>query len=375
MRVTSIEEYAAGFGEEPGYLDFAAYGPPGQAVIAEQLALVERVRTARFGSLDHLWKADARLRAALAESIGFDDEQIVFQPNTSTGLMQVMFALTGPVLLSPAEFPSTTFATVRSAESLHAITPMWMRPDHGRVTPGTVREHLTAECAAVAVSLVDFRTGYLADLDGIRQVIGDRLLIVDAVQGFGVVDAPWGAADVVVSGGQKWMRAGWGTGFLAMGERAAERLTPVLSGMSAVDGPMPLDEVRTPRAGARGYSIAFPDPIAEAQLATAAEETERVGIDAIAGRIAGTVSAIIDLADEFAIPVVSPRAEGERAGIVVLEPDARDLTGLTASLFNHGITATSRAGTVRLSSHASTSRETLDMLRAAFVGHAASITV
>ncbi len=39
------------------------------------------------------------------------------------------------------------------------------------------------------VSLVDFRTGYRADLAALRDVIGDRLLIVDAIQGFGAVDA------------------------------------------------------------------------------------------------------------------------------------------------------------------------------------------
>jgi len=49
------------------------------------------------------------------------------------------------------------------------------------VTPGNIRDQLTASVEAVAVSLVDFRTGYLVDLEGIRQVIGDRLLIVDAI--------------------------------------------------------------------------------------------------------------------------------------------------------------------------------------------------
>ena len=375
MRVTTIDEYAAGFGEESGYVDFASFGPPGDAVIAEQRALVERMRTARFGSLDHLYDQDERFRAALAAFTGLDSGQLVFQPNTSTGVMHTMFGLTGSVLLSSAEFPSTTFAAVRSAQSLNAMSPIWMAPEYGRVTPATVREQLTPACSAVAVSLVDFRTGYLADIDGIRQVIGDRLLIVDAVQGFGAVDAPWDVADVVVSGGQKWMRAGWGTGFLALSGRAAERLTPVMSGFTGVDGPMPVDEVRPPRAGARAYSISNPDPLAEAMFATALEEAHRVGIGAIARRIADAVSAVLDLADEFAVPVVSPRAEHERAGIVVLRPDPRDLTTLTASLHNHGVTATSRGGTVRISPHVSTGQETLEMIRGALVSHASSVVV
>ena len=106
------------------------------------------------------------------------------------------------------------------------VTPLWLETDHGRVTPGLIKEQLTSATAAVAVCLVDSRTGYRADLEGIRQVIGDRLLIVDAIQGFGIADAPYEVADVVASGGQKWARAGWGTGFLALSDRAVDAARP-----------------------------------------------------------------------------------------------------------------------------------------------------
>ena len=93
------------------------------------------------------------------------------------------------------------------------------------------------------------------------------------------------------------------------------------------------------------------------------------GVPAINAAIAGWVSRVIELADEFALAVVSSRDEQERAGIVVLEPPAGQVTYLTASLHNHGVTATTRNGQVRLSVHAATNEETLDMLRAAFVSY------
>ncbi|TPX00935.1 aminotransferase class V-fold PLP-dependent enzyme, partial [Schumannella luteola] len=141
--------------------------------------------------------------------------------------------------------------------------PLWLETDHGRVTPGNIRDQLDSSVVAVAVSLVDFRTGYLVDLEGIRQVIGDRLLIVDAIQGFGVVDAPYQVADVVVAGGQKWARAGWGTGFLALSDHALEHLTPVWSGFTGTESEgMPLDEVLPPAPDARAYAVSNADPIA-----------------------------------------------------------------------------------------------------------------
>ncbi|WP_167041052.1 aminotransferase class V-fold PLP-dependent enzyme [Salinibacterium sp. ZJ454] len=369
--MTAVDEYAASFSEEPGYLDFARVGPIGGIVQAEQQGQQALLSRARFGSLDSLDSQDERMRDAVSELTGFPSDQVVFQTSTGQGLMHAMFGLTGGVALSPAEYPSVTYAAQRASESLGVVTPLWLETDHGRVTPGNLREQLTSTTVAVAVSLVDSRTGYLADLEGIRQVIGDRLLIVDAVQGFGVVDAPYEVADVVVSGGQKWVRAGWGCGFMALSDRASDQLVPVWSGADGSEGDgESLDVVRPPARGAAAFTVSNPDPIAEARFAAALEQIAVVGVSDIRQRISGTVSQIIDIADEFVIPVGSSRDETERAGIVVLQPAPDQLTVLVASLHNHGVTVTTREGTVRVSAHASTNGETLDMLRAAFLSFA-----
>ena len=377
-----LEEYVARFDEEPGYLDFARVGPIGAAIVEEEAALMPLLARARFGSLDGLlgMEQHERVRAAVARLTGFRPDQVVFQPNTSQGLMHAMFGITGGVALSAAEFPSLTFAATRAAQALGVVQPLWMTTDPGKVTPDGLRgQDLPASVRAVAVSLVDFRTGYLCDLEGIRQVIGDRLLIVDATQGFGVVDAPYAVADIVVAGGQKWPRAGWGTGFLALSDRALEHLTPVWSGFTATDVEgTPMDEVPEPTRGPGKFQVSNPDPIAQARFAAALEEVASVGVAYIGAGVADRVTRLIDLADEFALPVTSPRPLSERAGIVTVQPPADQLTALAASLHNHGITVTvrrgvDRAGTVRLSPHASTDEETFGMLRAAFTSFATAV--
>jgi len=365
----TIDAFIAGFTEEPGYLDYGRFGPLSTPAAEEGVALTQVLQRARHGSIDVFLEQDARVRAAASALTGFPTDAIAFQPNTSQGIMHAMFGLTGSVLLSPGEFPSLPIAAVRAQEALHSVQPVWLETDHGKVTPGQIREQLETNVAAVAVSLVDSRTGYLCDIEGIRQVIGDRLLIVDAIQGFGIVDAPWEAADVVLSGGQKWCRAGWGTGIMALSARALERLTPVFSGFTGTEVPEPWDEVPPPAPDARAYRVSNPDPIAEARLAAAFEDLAAVGVPAVNAAVAERVSRVIELADEFALAVVSSRDEQERAGIVVLEPPAGQVTYLTASMHNHGVSATTRNGQVRLSVHAATSDETLEMLRAAFVSY------
>jgi selenocysteine lyase/cysteine desulfurase len=373
--VTTIEEFARGFGEEPGYLDYGKVGPLSAAVRAEATAQLEILGRARFGTVDRLKAEDQRVRDAVSALTGFDADSIVFQPNATSGLMHAAFGLTGgEVLLSRAEFPSVTYAAVRAAQAMHVVTPRWLETDHARVTPSVIRDQLTASTAAVMVSLVDSRTGYLADIDGIRQVIGDRLLIVDAIQGFGVVDAPYEVADVLVSGGQKWTRAGWGTGFLALSERALEHLTPVFSGWAgtAADG-QTWDEVIDPAPTAKAFTVSNPDCIAEARFATALEEVAAVGVAAVSDAVAENVEKVLALADDFGLPVGSSRSPAERAGIVVLEPLPEHLAALSASLYNHGVTATVRSTGVRLSVHAGTTEETLEMLRAAFTSFASAV--
>jgi selenocysteine lyase/cysteine desulfurase len=371
-----MEEFAGTFDEEPGYLDFARVGPLARVAVEEERASVELLSRARFGSLDSLMDQDDRVRAAVAAVSGVPADRIVFQPNTSMGLLHAVFGLSGSVLLSPAEFPSSPFAAERDPPALGAVAPVWLETDYGRVTPGTIRNQLTKDITAVVVSLVDFRTGYLADLEGIRQVIGDRLLIVDAIQGFGVSDAPLALADVVASGGQKWVRAGWDTGFLAFSERAIERLTPVLSGFNATDeGDMPLDRVPPPSRSARAFQVSNPNPIAQARFAAALEQLAEVGIPAVAARVREQAQRIVELADEFAIPVTSSRDDGERAGIVVLEPAPDQLTVLAASLHNHGVTVTVREPSVRVSVHVTTTEETFGMLRTGFQSFVSATTV
>ena len=208
----TIDAFIAGFTEEPGYLDYGRFGPLSTAAAEEGVALTQvlAARTARqHRRVPRAGRAGA-CRGIRPHRVPGRRDRVPAEHLAGHHARDVRAH--GQRALSPAEFPSLPIAAVRAQEALHSVQPVWLETDHGKVTPGQIREQLETNVAAVAVSLVDSRTGYLCDIEGIRQVIGDRLLIVDAIQGFGIVDAPWEAADVVLSGGQKWCRAGWGTG-------------------------------------------------------------------------------------------------------------------------------------------------------------------
>jgi len=359
VTVTELESFQASFDGEPGYLDWAAFGPLSSAVRVDAQGDTELLGSGRRSSIDLVAEHVREARELVAELIGSDASQVVLQPSTTYGLMQAIYGLAGGLMVSRAEFPSLTVAATRAADALGSIQVQWLEPEDGFVTPDLVREALTDDTQAVAVSLVDFRTGYRADLTALREVIGDRLLIVDAIQGFGAVDADYTAADVVCANGYKWVRAGRGTGFAWFGERALERIAPVLSGFAGTEGDLPLDSVPPPAPSAQAFTVAGADQLAASRLATALREISAVGVDVIEAELAERTRDVIFYADRYEVPVLTPRDPERRAGIVTLTPAPQDAAPLAASLANHGITVTVRSDLVRISPHVGTAADTL----------------
>ncbi|WP_137843968.1 aminotransferase class V-fold PLP-dependent enzyme [Microbacterium sp. 2FI] len=357
--MTDLDSYLASFDGEPGYLDWAAFGPLSPAVRAEAQGDTELLGSGRPSSIDLVGDHVREARELIAEVMGADAAQVVLQPSTTAGLMQAVYGLAGGLMLGRGEFPSLTVAATRAAEALGSIELQWLEPQDGFITPDIVRDALTDDTHALAVSLVDFRTGYRVDLEALRDVIGDRILIVDAIQGFGMVDVDYSVADVVCAQGYKWLRAGRGTGFAWFGDRALERIAPVLSGFTGVEGDLPLDVVPPPAASAQAFTVSNPDTLAAARLATALREIVDVGVASIETEIAARAGDVIFFADRYEIPVVTPREPERRAGIVTLAPAPQDAAPLAASLANHGLTVTVRSGLVRVAPHVGTGANTL----------------
>ena len=353
------------FDESPGYLDFARVGPPSRAVVETSAGLLGTLARAGSSTVDELMAWEGRAKAAVARLSGATADRVVLLPTTSHGLFQTAFAVPpGEVLVSAAEFPANTYPWAR-AEQAGRLTVR--RLPRGPVTPEAVAAAVTGDTSVVSVSAVDFRTGYRADLAALREVVGDRLLVVDGIQGFGVVDEPWAAADVLVCGGQKWLRAGWGTGFAVLSDRALARMDPLISGWTGARDPGVFDdEIHEMAPGAQSWSVSNLSPVTSAALATALELVEETGPAVIARRIADRVTELDELLRSAGAEIVSET--GRRAGILALRVPGRATAEVAAALADAEVTATVRPDEVRLSPHASTGAGAVDRVRGALAG-------
>ncbi|MDR2996611.1 MAG: aminotransferase class V-fold PLP-dependent enzyme [Microbacterium sp.] len=364
--MSAFDEYVASFGSGAGYLNWAAFGPISPVVRAESVWALDQLAQADPAEHAPVFARATQATDTIADLLGAASDEVVLQASSTHGLAQALYGLSGTVIASTAEFPSVSLTLERAAQaSRGALTPRWITPADGRVTTDAVAEVLTDDVAAVVVSHVDFRTGYRADLTALRELLGpDRLLLVDAVQSFGVVDVDWTVCDVVAGHGYKWLRAGRGTGFARYSEQARARIRPVLSGIAGTtSNGLFVDELPAPAASARAFTVSQPDHLAAVRLAAGAAEIRDAGVAAVEARIADRIDRLIALADEHGIPVASPREPERRAGIVSLAPE--DTDGLSAALTDAGVAATARGGAVRVAAHAGTDDATIDLFGAA----------
>lgn len=361
--VGTFDDYLATFDNEPGYLNWAAFGPLSPSVREEIFADADLLGSGRPSSLALVAERIGQAQELVAELLDADADEVALQPSSTQGLMHAFYGLSGSVIASTAEFPSVSLTLERAAAASHgALKPRWITPEDGRVTPDAVADALDDEVTALAVSHVDFRTGFRTDLAALREILGpDRLLIVDAVQSFGVVEADYSVADVVVGHGYKWLRAGRGTAFARFNSRARERITPLLSGITGtVATGLAIDELPGPAASARAYTVSGPDTLAAGRLVIGVRDVRDAGVAEIESRIADHVDAVLEIADRHGIAVSSPRERAQRAGIIALAPE--EPARLAAALANAGVVATSRGAAVRIAPHAGTDPSTMQLL-------------
>ncbi|MGA7205884.1 MAG: aminotransferase class V-fold PLP-dependent enzyme [Specibacter sp.] len=353
--------YLAAFSEQEGFLNFASFGPPSRDVLATAAQLMADAAAGEVGAADKLHSEDTRARAAFGRLVGFPLDNVALVPATAYGLMQLAFGVGGKVLVSAGEFPANVYPWLR-AQQAGVVEVAFMGGAREFVTPELVAAALTDDVTAVAVSAVDFQTGYRADLAAIRAVIGaDRLLLVDGIQGFGAADIDWSPADAVVVGSQKWVRGGWGAGAMAFSEAGLARIRPVLGGWTGVEDPTLYDGLEhAAREDALKFNVSNLSPFATGAFATALELIEEAGIGPLAGRIAATAEVLLGKLDDAGVEVLSPREPARRAGIVVAGFPDGNAAEAHSALAMAGISATLHGRhRIRLSVHATTDNASL----------------
>jgi selenocysteine lyase/cysteine desulfurase len=362
-----LDAYRAEFTAGPRYLNFAGIGPMSNramARIAEHAAVLMPTDEKPIPRLLELLEESRRIGGMLLRT---DAEHVMYASSTSHGLFSVAFGLRpGNVVVPANEFPANKYPWIRAAEAGHGEVRLVDLPD-GRLTPEALRPYVDGETRAVALSAISYSTGFRADLEAIRSVCGDALLVVDTVQASGAWDVTMDHVDVAVVGPQKWMRAGLGAALVGYSSRALEQIAPTLGGWTGVEdmfGPAPVPHPVL--SDAARYGMGSAPFVAMGGMRGSIEVTLEAGLPAIEAAMAERVT-VFEEALLAAGAQLGGRGfgAGEKSTIFTFSMPGHSTSAVMAMLDAEGFVVEERDGLTRVSPHATTPLETADDLRKA----------
>jgi selenocysteine lyase/cysteine desulfurase len=350
------------------YLNHAAVAPLSRRAAEAMKQLADEV--CLYGSLryDQWLDAYQGVRVAAARLIGADRSEIAIMKNTSEGIATVAGGLGWKpgdrIVAFREEFPANYFPWKRLESK--GVTVEWLsyRDEPGRIADAVRGARL------LAISYVQYLSGYRADLERIGQICRDRgvFFFVDAIQGLGVfpLDVRRCGIDALSADGHKWLLGPEGCGILYVRKERQDQIEPTEFGwtnVAAFNDYSCRDMALRPDAGR--YECGTLNTIGCYGLRAAIELILEMGVEEL-----GT--AVQALGDQIAEGVVRKGYEllGERtpetgAGIVSFRRNGIDSRLVVRNLREAGFIAAPRQGWVRVSPHFYIRPEEIDSLIAA----------
>jgi len=353
------------------YLNHAAVSaPPTPTIdaIKSQLADVSENGSVNFRK----WLAVREsARQLIAEMLGARPEQVAFMRNTSDALSTVANGLdwyAGDNLVTfRHEFPSNLYPWLRLRDAL-GVEVRVCEERYGRVDVDELIRLIDGRTRLVAISQVQYASGFRADLERIGRVARahDALLVVDAIQALGVIpiDVEAELVDVAAGACHKWLLTPEGVGLLYLSARARERIQPTLVGWTSVPNP---DDYGNYEQGWNEGTLAWETGTGPVALVHGLEASlkllNEVGIGAIQVHLEKLTDHLCEQLRNADYEVVSSRRMGEKSQIVCI----RNTAGLSPmDLYSHlrkrNIITAPRGDRLRISPHFYNTLEEMDEL-------------
>src|SRR5256885_60427 len=189
----------------------------------------------------------AGLRAARVAAAGLltaEPAEIALATNTSHGLNLAARALPlqrgDVVLVSDREFPANVYPWMLLKKQGVEVELAPCAPEGWPDEAFLVERLHDPRVRVLAVSFVQFPNGYRAALArlGVACRAHGTVLVVDGIQGVGnsVLDVRETPVDILACGGQKWLLAPWGSGFVYVRRELISVLEPAVAGWMAFEG-------------------------------------------------------------------------------------------------------------------------------------------
>jgi cysteine desulfurase/selenocysteine lyase len=340
------------------YLNHAAVSPFSSRLAEAMKRQVDEQAEAGVCAED-MWDARAeQARLEAAALLGAKPNEIAFVDNTTHGLnlfaRGIAWKRGDNVVLPRVEFPANVYPWLSLAE--RGVKIKFVAERRGCIPVEEIAGAIDRRTRVVAVSFVEFSSGYRNDLRTIGKVCRDQgcYLVVDGIQGVGALrlDVKKCLVDGLSCGGHKWLMAPQGTGLFYCSSRVLDELSHPMPGWLSVVGWQ--DYYRFEYnlfPDSRRYESAQKNYIGITGLLESLKIINRLGIADIEKRIIALTDHLCFLLGKRGFRVFSPRGEGEKSGIVSFVPGKRDADAVCERLWTQGFITAAREGRIRVSPH------------------------
>ena len=330
------------------YLNAAAASPTPRPVRAAVDAFYRRLEEEGDVPWDE-WLAQVEaIRERVARFVGAEADEVMFVPNTSTGINLIvdLLAEDGPVLAVEPEFPTITLPWLHRGVDVRFVTP-----ENGTLPPTLFAPDRAPPAATIAVSHVQFSNGCRIDPEALGALKAGRNLVVIGSQSAGAfpIDLRRAKVDAFATAGHKWMCAGYGAGFAVIGRALLERRPPRAIGWLSVENPYAFDN-RSYRLlpSARRNEVGCPPFAPIFALGAAVDYLSAIGADAIAERVLSLNTYLTDRLRQAGLEVLSPGG-AFRSGETLCA--AIDPPRVAGRLRERGILVTEKPDGLRIATH------------------------
>ena len=358
--------YREQFSEPVGFMNSAAISTVSRLVRSRVAAYVSEFESGADNLSLLLMEAMNEGRQRIAGLLGVEVANVGVTHTTGAALFHVAFGLRGGNVVVPeAEFPTNLYPWIRAREAGLIDEIRRVRLPDNRLEVDHLRTFVDSSTQVVAVSHVDFATGFRTNLGELRDAFPRPLLVVDAIQSLGAFEVDAASADVVAAGSHKWIRAGFGGAAMVASDRALERLETTLTGWLGVADSLDFESPppHLPAPDASRYQMSSAPVLGAVALAAACEVIDLAGREAIGRRISATMDRLEEGLERSGCELRRPwKNRTERAGILTFRVPGHSSGALVEHLRERGVVLADRSGWLRVSPHATTTGESVSKL-------------
>jgi selenocysteine lyase/cysteine desulfurase len=314
-----------------------------------------------------------QVRQKCARFIGAHCDEITFTGSVSHGLNIIAAGLDWQpgdnVICAETEFPANVYPWMNLQR--RGVEVRMAPARDNRILVEDVASLIDHHTRLVAVSYVEFSSGYRNDLDLLADVCHKQgvYLCVDGIQGLGALqfDVSRTPADFVATQAAKWMLGPIGAGFLYVRRERQPELEPVISGWRSVvqrDDYFCYDSPH--RKSGERFEPGSLNAVGLVGLEAAIDLLLGVGIGVIEARVLALTDTLITGLQERGLTITSPIQDPrERSGIICFQHPAVPSEELAGHLHDVGVIVSVRGAVIRVSPHFYNNEADLDRLLAA----------